>query len=205
MKKLSFLLIIALAVLLSACNADDKTEKSNKKQEPKLLTESKNTKTDEIAQNILSAIAESDNKKLEKYFEDTAVKNYCEETKLTTMAGEPEKCTRASITQSENTFEPDGDFYTILAQYDKNKTHYIATHDNDTEQKADTTGVKAPDKEDMILEKFTVEKSDDGQYKVSHIYKWSDSDKSENKVLNKFKNKKNVYELKGKYSDLFGE
>lgn len=204
MKKLSFLFILALAVLLSACNADNETDKSEKK-ENKLLKESKNTKTDEIAQNILSGIAESDNKKLESYFEDSAVKNYCEETTLTTIAGQPEKCTRASITQSDNTFEPDGDFYTILAQYDKNKTHYIATHDNDTEQKANTSGVKAPDSEDMILEKFTVEKSDDGQYKVSHIYKWSDDEKVEKNVLKKFKNKQNVYELKGEYSDLFGE
>lgn len=204
MKKLSFLFILALAVLLSACNADNETDKSEKK-ENKLLKESKNTKTDEIAQNILSGIAESDNKKLESYFEDSAVKNYCEETTLTTIAGQPEKCTRASITQSDNTFEPDGDFYTILAQYDKNKTHYIATHDNDTEQKANTSGVKAPDSEDMILEKFTVEKSDDGQYKVFHIYKWSDDEKVEKNVLKKFKNKQNVYELKGEYSDLFGE
>lgn len=204
MKKLSFLFILALAVLLSACNADNETDKSEKK-ENELLKESKNTKTDEIAQNILSGIAESDNKKLESYFEDSAVKNYCEETTLTTIAGQPEKCTRASITQSDNTFEPDGDFYTILAQYDKNKTHYIATHDNDTEQKANTSGVKAPDSEDMILEKFTVEKSDDGQYKVSHIYKWSDDEKVEKNVLKKFKNKQNVYELKGEYSDLFGE
>lgn len=204
MKKLSFLFILALAVLLSACNADNETDKSEEK-ENELLKESKNTKTDEIAQNILSGIAESDNKKLESYFEDSAVKNYCEETTLTTIAGQPEKCTRASITQSDNTFEPDGDFYTILAQYDKNKTHYIATHDNDTEQKANTSGVKAPDSEDMILEKFTVEKSDDGQYKVSHIYKWSDDEKGEKNVLKKFKNKQNVYELKGEYSDLFGE
>ncbi|HDB3129667.1 TPA: lipoprotein [Staphylococcus aureus] len=200
MKKIGLLLVIVLAVVLSACN-DNTTEK----KENKLLESTKNKEADSVAQETLMAIASSDRKSMSKLFSDQAIKNYCEKTKTTTLAGEKEQCTRESLRENNNTFEPEGNFYTILAQYSNGKTYYIAKHDNDVDQKASTNGVKSPENEDMRLEKFTVTSDSTEKYKVSNVYKWSDNADEEKIILDKFKNKENVYELKGNYSDLFEE
>ncbi|MCR0949555.1 hypothetical protein NEL14_13165 [Staphylococcus aureus] len=200
MKKIALLFIVVLAVVLSACN-DNTTEK----KENKLLESTKNKEADEVAQETLVAIASSDRKSMSNLFSEQAIKNYCEKTKTTTLAGESGQCSRESLKENGNTFEADGEFYTILAQYSDGKTYYIAKHDNDVDQKASTDGVKSPENEGMRLEKFTVTSGSNSNHKVSNIYKWSDNEEEEKEVLKKFQEKENVYELKGNYSDLFKE
>lgn len=194
MKKLSFLLIIALAVLLSACNADDKTKKNDGNE---LLEATKNKKADEVAQRTLSNILELDTSNLSKDLDDGAVQTVCEKHGISESEG---SCNRKTLEESETSFEPDGEYKTILAQYDGDRVSYIATHNNDDEQITDTTDFPGIDDSDLTLVKFVVDKVD-GEYKVTQMYEWFET----SKVQKKFEDKNNVYELKGKYSDLFGE
>lgn len=196
MKKLSFLFILALAVLLSACNADNETDKSDEK-ENELLKSTKNKKADEVAQRTLTNLLELDTSNLSRDLDDNAVQTVCEKHDVSESEG---ACNRESLEKSETTFEPDGEYQTILAQYDGDKASYIATHNNDDEQITDTTEFPGIDDSDLTLVKFVVDKVD-GEYKVTQIYEWFET----SKVQKKFENKENVYELKGKYSDLFGE
>lgn len=195
MKKLSFLFILALAVLLSACNADD--NKTEKKDKNKLLQSTKNKKADEVAQRTLSNILELDTSNLSKDLDDNAVQTVCEKHDISESSG---TCNRKTLEDSDTSFEPDGEYKTILAQYDGDRASYIATHDNDDEQITDTSDFPGIDDSDLTLVKFVVEKVD-GKYKVTQMYEWFET----SKVQKKFENKDNVYELKGKYSDLFGE
>lgn len=192
MKKIALLFIIALAVVLSACN-DNTTEK----KENKLLESTKNKEADEVAQRTFYNLLRLDTKSMSKDLSDSAVNDIC---KKHSGVNNTSTCSRSVLEESDTTFEPDGEYKTILAQYDGDRASYVAVHDNDDEQITDTQDFPLIDNSDFTLVKFVVDKKN-GEYKVTRMYEWFET----SKVQKKFLNKENVYELKGKYSDLYKE
>lgn len=195
MKKISFVLLAMLVIILSACADNTKKNEGSKKEENKLLETTKNKEADEVAQRILSSNLKDDTKSLINDFNDDAIKNICD------SEYNMQNCDRNVIEEDNlNPMEPTGEYKTILAQYDKGKASYIATYNGDYVEVTDKDDFSKIADSDLYLIKFTIEK-DEGEYKVSSYYDWKNPDS----VYQKFNDKKNVYEIKGNYSDLFEE
>ncbi len=195
MKKLSFVLLAMLVIVLSACADNTKKNEGSKKEENKLLETTKNKEADEVAQRVLSSNLKDDTKSLIDDFNDEAIEDICD------SEYNMQSCNRQVIEEDNlNPVDPTGEYQTILAQYDKNKASYIATYNGDYVEVTDKSAFTKIADTDLYLIQFSIEK-DEGEYKVSSYYDWKESES----VMKNFKDKKNVYELKGNYSDLFEE
>ncbi|MBJ8322725.1 hypothetical protein JGZ52_00445 [Staphylococcus pseudintermedius] len=162
-----------------------------------MLESTKNKEADEVAQRTFYNLLRLDTKSMSKDLSDSAVNDIC---KKHSGVNNTSTCSRSDLEESDTTFEPDGEYKTILAQYDGDRASYVAIHDNDDEQITDTQDFPLIDNSDFTLVKFVVDKKN-GEYKVTRMYEWFET----SKVQKKFLNKENVYELKGKYSDLYKE
>ncbi|WP_239763485.1 hypothetical protein [Mammaliicoccus sp. I-M35] len=184
-----------LVIVLSACADNTKKNEGSKKEENKLLETTKNKEADEVAQRVLSSNLKDDTKSLIDDFNDEAIEDICD------SEYNMQSCNRQVIEEDNlNPVDPTGEYQTILAQYDKNKASYIATYNGDYVEVTDKSAFTKIADTDLYLIQFSIEK-DEGEYKVSSYYDWKESES----VMKNFKDKKNVYELKGNYSDLFEE
>lgn len=200
MKKISFVLLAMLVIILSACADNTKKNEGSKKEETKLLETTKNKEADEVAQKVLDDNLRLNTKGMVEYFSDQSIIDLCKAH----YESEGNNCNREVIeNDSDIEFEPTGEYKTILGQYNKEKVSYVATYNGDydqiNEEQIEEQFSKNTDSNLKIIE-FEVKK-ENGEYKISRYYNWD----SPEKVMKKFKNKDNVYELKGNYSDLFEE
>ncbi|MFP4880214.1 hypothetical protein ACOSZA_13915 [Mammaliicoccus sciuri] len=200
MKKLSFVLLAMLVIVLSACADNTKKNEGSKKEENKLLETTKNKEADEIAQKVLDDNLRLNTKGMVEYFNDDAVIDLCDAH----YENEGNNCNRKVIeNDSDVEFDPTGEYQTILGQYNKDKVSYVASYDGDYDQmNEEDINQQFSNKVDTNLKILEFEiKKENGKYKVSRYYTWD----SPKEVLKKYNNKDNVYELKGNYSDLFEE